>query len=235
MAENYVLVLTCEHAGNVIPARFKKLFSSHKIRALLKTHRGYDIGALPVAHGVAQFFKKKLFFTTFSRLLVDCNRSAHHPRVFSAMTKILPATEKQFILKQYYNPQREAVTHEIARLVASGRRVLHVAIHSFTPVLDGEVRQADFALLYDPKRREERRIAGLWFGLLKKNDASLRFRRNYPYHGAADGFATALRSAFKPSQYVGIEVEMNQNIVGTKRGQQRLTQLLTASLEQLLD
>ena len=37
------IVLTCEHGGNDIPETYKKLFPNDD---LLKTHRGYDIGAL---------------------------------------------------------------------------------------------------------------------------------------------------------------------------------------------
>ena len=41
----------------------------------------------------------------------------------------------------------------------------------------------------------------------------LRVRRNYPYAGKGDGLTAHLRRRFPPSKYVGIELEVNQNIV----------------------
>ena len=37
--------------------------------------------------------------------------------------------------------------------------------------------------------------------------------RNYPYHGKNDGLTTAMRRCFAPSEYVGIEIELNQALV----------------------
>ena len=39
---SYLLVLSCEHAHNRVPARYRHLFDAE----LLESHRGYDLGAL---------------------------------------------------------------------------------------------------------------------------------------------------------------------------------------------
>ena len=44
---NQHLVITCEHGGNRIPVRYRGLFKVKK--AVLLSHRGYDIGALSLA------------------------------------------------------------------------------------------------------------------------------------------------------------------------------------------
>jgi len=41
----------------------------------------------------------------------------------------------------------------------------------------------------------------------------LRVRRNYPYAGKGDGLTSHLRAHFAQSDYVGIELEVNQAIV----------------------
>ena len=41
----------------------------------------------------------------------------------------------------------------------------------------------------------------------------LRVRRNYPYAGKGDGLTSHLRVRFAQSDYVGIELEVNQGIV----------------------
>jgi predicted N-formylglutamate amidohydrolase len=83
-------------------------------------------------------------------------------------------------------------------------------MHSFTPVLKGEVRRADVAFLYDPASQVERDLCDGWSSRLKLARPDLRVRRNYPYRGTDDGFTTALRAEFGERKYAGIELEVNQ-------------------------
>jgi predicted N-formylglutamate amidohydrolase len=92
--------------------------------------------------------------------------------------------------------------------------VIHISSHSFTPVLNGAVRRADVGLLYHPGRRGEAALCARWKTALSLLDPALRVRRNYPYAGKADGLTSHLRKRFPPSAYVGIELEVNQRIVG---------------------
>ena len=58
-------------------------------------------------------------------------------------------------------PDIEVLAPEDLRAaVAARKQVLHVAVHSFTPVLHGERRNADVGLLYDPARPRERAFRG---------------------------------------------------------------------------
>jgi predicted N-formylglutamate amidohydrolase len=67
------LLVSCEHGGNRIPPRYRKLFSASA--GVLATHRAYDPGALAVARDFARAFRAQLFYSTVSRLLVELNRS----------------------------------------------------------------------------------------------------------------------------------------------------------------
>lgn len=91
----------------------------------------------------------------------------------------------------------------------SGMPVLHLAIHSFTPNLNGEKRRADVALLYDPRRSPEAELCRRWAETLAMQ-SPLRIRRNYPYRGVSDGLPTYFRRHFAEASYIGIEVELNQ-------------------------
>ena len=55
------------------------------------------------------------------------------------MTRTLPATERDKILRRYYAPYRLAVEATAARLLEGGGRAVHLSLHSFTPVLHGKV------------------------------------------------------------------------------------------------
>jgi predicted N-formylglutamate amidohydrolase len=204
-------LVTCEHGGNRIPAPYRSLFNGHA--ALLRTHRGYDPGALIMAKELARALRAPLVTSTVSRLLVDLNRSIGHPQLFSAATRGAPSTLREKIVEQHYLPYRAQVERLVRRSVSRGCRVVHVSSHSFTPELHGRVRRADVGLLYDPGRRGEVKLCARWKESLAKAAADLRVRRNYPYAGKGDGLTSYLRLRFSPAAYVGIELEVNQKIV----------------------
>jgi predicted N-formylglutamate amidohydrolase len=178
----------------------------------LDTHRSYDAGALALAKALAKSLSAPLFASTVSRLIVDLNRSREHPSLHSPPIRALPRDEKNVIVRRYYEPHRNAVEKAIASRIARGHRVLHLAVHSFTPVLDGKPRHADVGLLYDPRRPTERSFCIELRRALKARDPSLHIRFNYPYLGKSDGLPTALRRRFVDRSYIGVEFEMNQRL-----------------------
>ena len=206
-----LLMVTCEHATCAIPAPYRALFAGQQ--ALLATHRGFDLGALILARRLAKAYQAPLFAGKASRLLIDLNRSLHHPRVFSPTSRALSAPERQKIVERYYLPHRQAVTAALSQALGRHKSVLHVSVHSFTPVLNGEVRQTDLGLLFDPRRPGEVTLARGWKQALKEAEPRLRVRFNYPYRGTSDGFTTALRRQFGPRRYVGMELEINQGLL----------------------
>ena len=206
-----VLIFSCEHGGNEVPPDYAALFVGHE--ALLPTHRGWDLGALQLAQEMATFFGAPLFFSTTTRLLVDLNRSVGHRQLHSEATRALPLKQRRTIVAQHYRPHRDAVESEVARCIAAGHRVIHIASHSFTPELRGVVRQADVACLYNTRRPGDRALATRWLAALALRRPDLRLRRNYPYNGKGDGLSSLLRKRHGPEHYVSIELEVNQHFV----------------------
>jgi predicted N-formylglutamate amidohydrolase len=227
------LLVTCEHGGNRVPGPYAALFRGG--RGVLATHRGYDAGALELARRMARRFDAPLAVSTTTRLLADLNRSPGHPRLFSEFTSTLDESAKRVILLRHHEPYRRRVQQQAAASIGRGRRVLHVSVHSFTPELDGEVRNADVGLLYDPRRKRERRLALLWRSALRSLRPELRVRRNYPYLGRCDGLVTTLRGRFPVASYLGLELEVNQLwSTGDRPAWQRLQRDLLASLADVL-
>jgi predicted N-formylglutamate amidohydrolase len=204
-------VVTCEHGGNRIPAYCRALFRSR--RTLLDSHRGYDPGALVMAKTLADAFAAPLVSSTVSRLVIDLNRSIGHRQLWSAATRTASRDLRARIVEQHYRPYRTEVERRVTQAVARGRRVIHVSAHSFTPVLHGNVRRADVGLLYDPARRGEALLCARWKAALAALAPGLRVRRNYPYAGKGDGLTGSLRRTFRHGTYLGIELEINQQIV----------------------
>ncbi|MDR8391660.1 N-formylglutamate amidohydrolase [Aliifodinibius sp. S!AR15-10] len=201
------IIITCEHAGNSVPAPYRKLFDNNP--GILNTHRGYDIGAFGLAKKCAQRLNVTPFVHHITRLLVDLNRSPNSNELFSEYTRSLDEETKESVLNTYYQPHRTRVEQKIGDLIAEGERVLHLSVHTFTPELNGAIREADIGLLFDPERPEEKRFCEAWKSLLKKKtDLNILF--NTPYPGVMDGFTTYLRTKYKVTEYVGLEIEVNQ-------------------------
>ncbi|WP_366522121.1 N-formylglutamate amidohydrolase [Candidatus Accumulibacter sp. ACC003] len=208
------MVITCEHGGNRLPARYRHFFQGQQ--ATLDSHRGFDPGALLLARDLAAAFAAPLVLSTVSRLLVDLNRSIGHPRLHSETLRKESAELRQEIVKRYYQPHRAHTEDLIRQAVAAHGRVLHVSAHSFTPELDGKRRNADIGLLYDPSRPGEAALCQRWKASLQscatgRTDlTNLTIRRNYPYNGKDDGLTSWFRRRLAADVYVGIEVEINQ-------------------------
>lgn len=207
-ASRPLLLLTCEHGGHRVPRRWAPLFAEHV--HLLASHRGWDPGTLRLGRTLARRLNCPLIASTTTRLLVELNRSPHHRDLFSFITRPLPAEERQHILAAHYQPHRQQVEQCIAAAQRAGRRVVHVGLHSFTPVFDGIERQVEIGLLYDPRRHAERAVVSAMLPWLE----TWQVRRNQPYRGAADGLTTWLRRRFGDADYAGLELELNQKFVG---------------------
>jgi len=207
----FVFLVTCEHGGNRIPAAYRGWFRGHA--RLLATHRGHDPGALDMARTLARTLRAPLIASTVSRLLIELNRSPTHRALFSSVLHGAGPDVRARIYEHYYVPYRTEVELFVSEAVARGGRVLHVSSHSFTPALDGEVRNADIGLLYDPARRLESELCRSWQRTLIARFPQWRVRRNYPYRGDADGLTSFLRRRFRDGVYAGVELEINQKHV----------------------
>ncbi|MBF8270560.1 MAG: N-formylglutamate amidohydrolase [Gammaproteobacteria bacterium] len=201
-------LLSCEHASHRIPAAHRYLFRNAS--DVLASHRGWDPGALECATRLSKKLNLPLLKGSCSRLLIDLNRSLHHRQVFSDYTRLLPKAVRQTIIEDIYLPYRDQLRQTIAANITKRGFVLHLSIHSFAPVLNGSLRDADIGLLYDPHRTHEKNIAARLQLHLITLDPTLKIRRNYPYRGVADGATTQCRREFSGRVYAGVEIEINQ-------------------------
>ncbi len=219
------LVLSCEHASAFVPLDLAPLFRGR--RGVLATHRGFDIGALGVAKGIARALAAPLVAGGSTRLIVDLNRSLGSRSLFSEFTRPLPRAQRDALVARFHAPHW---ARALRMVDAAGAPVVHVAVHSFTPVLNGEVRRVDLGLLYDPARPRERAFADALHAAIARRDPTLRIRRNAPYHGRSDCLPTALRKSRRPADYLGFELELNQAMLGTRGDEREWAALLGPSL-----
>ena len=201
------LMLTCEHASNRLPAAFKKAVPAD----VLKTHRAYDIGAVHVFRKLVKFAKPEFYCEgKYSRLFVDLNRTITNKSAFSEYYEQLDKATASKVKAQataYWSEYRAAIEKFVK--ANAKKEIIHLGIHSFTPELNGKVRNTDIGILYDPSRPQERAYANVIKEEIKRLYPAMKVRFNYPYKGTSDGLTTTLRKKFGP-RYVGIEIEINQ-------------------------
>lgn len=222
------VVLTCEHGGYELPDAYSDVFKNQD--EVLRSHRGWDPGALEMASYVADHLNLTLHYSTTTRLLIELNRSIDHPQLFSTFTSQLTNPEKGKLIQAYYLPYRKKVEDEIARAIDP---VMHISFHSFVPVLNECVRELEIGLLFDPARPRERMGCEKLREFLTQELPNYRIVFNEPYQGIDDGFTTYLRTKFPDEHYAGIEIEINQALVD-KHAWESLKEKLAASLATIL-
>jgi len=229
----FVLV-TCEHAGHEVPPAYRGLFRGRAATAALRSHRGWDPGALGVAVRLAERLAAPLVLTTVTRLLVEPNRSPDHPELFSEFARQLPAADRDAITARHYRPHRAAVEAALAAAIDAGITAVHVGVHTFVDEWNGRRREVDIGLLFDPARSLEATISAAWQRALAAPAHGLRARHNEPYRGVDDGLTTALRGRFAADRYAGLEVEIRQGLIARRADQRtiadRLAETLSSSL-----
>lgn len=207
------IVITCEHASHYIPKAYSHLFVGGE--DIVKTHRGWDPGAFTIAKFLAKHLEAPLFIHKPNRLLIEVNRSIGHKQLFSEFSEKLSESVKNELITTYYRPYRDEVEAKISRLVGEGNEVLHLSVHSFTPIVNGIERSVDIGILFDDNRANELGFSSIWKAMLQELLPELTVMFNCPYQGADDGFTTYLRTRFLDHQYMGIELEVNQKYVET--------------------
>lgn len=223
------LLLTCEHAGNEVPEEYEELFFPY--RSMLNSHRGYDPGAFTLAKGISFKLACPLISSSITRLLVDCNRSIDNQELYSEISWPLSISKRNEILRKFYHPYRSLVVEKIKERIHRFGSCVHISVHSFTPILNHQIRICDIGILYDDDRREEDAFCNLWREKLQAINPEWIIRFNYPYLGKDDGFTTFLRKSF-PAGYLGIELEVNQSLL--IQNTERYTRAVSDSLRMMI-
>lgn len=224
------LFLSCEHASNEIPAQVAGYFRPDAAKSMLLTHRGYDIGAFDVFRELSQELGPNFALAgTFSRLAIDLNRNSDRNGRFSEWTETAGAAEKAFLERYFAEFRKKFLDALNDYFIHNSGPAVHISVHSFTPELNGSVRNADIGLLYDPARKPEKILAKRWKEGLAEIRPDLRVRFNYPYLGKTDGHATSLRKLFSAERYAGFELEMNQAFLARESAKD-VAKLLAESL-----
>lgn len=221
-------LITAEHASRAVPARWARVFEGNE--SVLDTHRAWDPGSADLARSLATALNAPLLLGEVTRLLVDLNRSDGHPRHLSAFSKVLPTAERNELIQTIWAPHWQEYAGTVRRLPG---QVIHIACHSFTPVLDGKVRSTDIGLLYDPSREPEKAWCKMLQAAIRSHLPGLKVHMNQPYRGTSNGLGQQHRQVFDPGKLISLEIEVNTTLVESAHWSDIEEQLVKAVTLQL--
>jgi predicted N-formylglutamate amidohydrolase len=223
--------LTCEHAGKVLPRRLGSLGLEpwH-----LERHIAYDIGAAAVARDLSERLDAHLVLQTYSRLVVDCNRSpgAHDFIVTISEDTEIPANldvseaEAKARADEIFHPYHDTIAAAIDEREASQRLTVLVAVHSCTPVFHGVSRPWEVGVLYE----HDPRFALILLDILKAED-HLCVGDNEPYYMSSDrDYAVPVHGQRRGIPHV--ELEIRQDLIESLEGQAKWAEFLADVLRE---
>lgn len=219
-------VLTCEHAGRLLPKRLGTLGLS---AVDLGRHIAWDIGVAEVSRRLSQLLDAPLVLQHYSRLVVDCNRStsaADYIVRVSEATEIpgnqnLSAAEIEARTAEIHRPYHQAIRELLDARDAAGRTSVLVAMHSFTPVFHGQARPWQVGVLHEhDKAFGEALLASLARRhphLTVGDNQPYRLSEHCDYSTAEHGYRRGLRH---------VELEIRQDLIDAAPGQAQWADLL---------
>ncbi|MBN9242979.1 MAG: N-formylglutamate amidohydrolase [Mesorhizobium sp.] len=226
------LVLTCDHASNVLPPEFGTLGLP---ATALQRHIAWDPGALPVARYMAQALDAVLVETRLSRLLLDCNRPLDAPDLIPPVseTTVIPgnaglsAAEREARVARCWQPFHEAVEAVMEERLAAGHETWLVSVHSFTPVYKDVRRPWQIGIIHD----DDTRLASPLIAALKTR-RELSVGVNEPYSPADRVYFTLERHARARGMPCAM-IEIRNDEIAGEAGQKKWGAMLSDIFRQL--
>lgn len=226
------LLLVCDHASARVPAGLNDLGLPSQE---LYRHIGWDIGAAAVTRRLAEILSVPAILSTVSRLVIDCNRRLGHPTSIPetsdgtwipANQALTPAAIEQRAMR-YFHPYHRAIEHHLESLERGGTPASIIAIHSFTPVMDGFVRPWEAGVLWN----EDGRLALPLMQALRQH--GLCVGDNEPYSGRTANYTVDTHGGDYGRLHVSIEIR--QDLIADEVGAIRWAKLLGEVMPLILD
>lgn len=215
-------VITCEHASERMPEGFAWAAQDAWLRG---THWTHDPGAEALSRELSAALDAPAVLARFTRLLSDPNRPLDSDTLFRAraegraiaLNASIDAAERERRLARTYQPFHDAVDAAVAR----SRGPLVIAIHTFTPVYEGQRRELELGVLFD----REDALGARWVEALARQGH--RVAPNEPYSGKEGLVYVAHRHAVAHGRRA-IELEVRNDLALDAEFRARLLPTLVA-------
>lgn len=224
------LLLLCEHAGAEIPAPWDGLGLDP---VYLSTHYAYDPGAGPVTRHLSQSLDAAAVLARYSRIFLDYNRFAGDWDYVRPDLGGIPVPYN-LVIDADERSRREAIAvvpiHEAVERASVGRSAV-ISIHSFTPVMAGDRRPVDVAILWDEDSPFVR--ISLEELMTRASGFGLRPGDNIPYDLRKVG-ARSLKTHAADRGLPYFYIELNNGLFSNPETTSRAVALLDETLDAVL-
>ncbi|MCK0144006.1 N-formylglutamate amidohydrolase [Aliiroseovarius sp. F20344] len=224
-------LITCDHAANTVPS----CVGGGDLGIApddMNRHIAYDVGAAGVSTHLADLLDAPAILSNFSRLVIDPNRGEDDPTLLMRLYDgtIIPANrhadkaEKARRLDAFHRPYHDA----LAQLAARQDNTVIVAMHSYTPQLNGrDPRPWHIAILHE----KDSRIATPLIERLEE-ESDLCVGENEPYGGHLDGDSIDRHAVVQERPNVLIEIR--NDLIETEEQQRAWAERLAPILTEVL-
>lgn len=225
-------LLIADHAGQAVPAALGNLGLP---QAELDRHIGWDIGIAGVTVELARLLDAWAITQTYSRLVIDCNRPPGAPGRFAPLSdgtvvpgnQALDETAQAARVQAIFDPYHSRIAAELDARAAAGTPTLLIAMHSFTPAMQGVARPWHAGVLY---QRDARFAHALMHALQAEGDLVVGDNQPYAVSDATD-YAIPVHAEARGLAHV--ELEIRQDLIADAAGQQAWARRLARLLQTL--
>jgi predicted N-formylglutamate amidohydrolase len=188
-----------------------------------------------VTERLSAAFDATAVFQTYSRLVIDCNRTPGVPGSIPEISEHTPIpgnagltqTGKDARVAEIFTPYHDRITSLLDARAAAGRRTVYIAMHSFTPTFKGESRAMQIGVLYN----RDTRLANILLDLLRA-EGDLTVGDNAPY-AVSDLTDYGVPRHAERRNLPHVEIEIRQDLIADASGEAawaaRMARLLVAA------
>jgi len=218
------VLLTSEHAGGDLPPGEAWPEADAWLR---ETHWAVDLGAAALTRELSVALHAPAVLARYSRLWVDANRPEDSDTLFRemaegrpvALNRGLSAAQREARMERCYAPYHAAVDATLAASEAS----IVFAIHSFTPLYEGEPRSLGVGVLFDREEQLAKDVASALAPLPQP------VALNEPYSGRLGMIYSASHHAQRHGRRA-LELEVRQDLCVDAAFRAQLVPLLVDAL-----
>lgn len=199
--------------------------------AELSRHIGWDIGIRALGARLSERLDATFIHQTVSRLVIDCNRDPARADAMPGVSdgtsipgnQALTEADRAWRVNGVHAPYHAAIAAELGR--RAGRPTILVALHSFTPAMNGQLRPWHCGILHDGG---DTRFSLQLLDRLRRTEG-LCVGDNEPY--AMNAIDYTIPHHAYPASLPYAEIEVRQDLLEDETGLNRWCDILAEVLE----
>jgi len=230
-------VFVADHAGRLIPRALGDLGVAEAERA---RHISWDIGIAAAAELVADALDAVLIEQTYSRLVIDCNRTPGSQTSIPEISEDTPIagnvglsqSEKDDREREIFRPYHATIAATLDARHDAGRATALVSLHSFTPVFKDAMRHWQVGIMHN----RDPRFAHILMAHLGRED-SLIVGNNEPYSLSDEtDYTIPVHGERRGLHHVAIEIRQDliEGVKGQREWAERLARLLPIAYREMV-